>query len=290
MPNGFTHSVMCEHFSNSQSLACVNEQVTIDEIEKELGHNFHLIDFHLQDEWGTIEATDKAAEYNITMVPSNVYDGGYKAKVGEPLDKESIIETGGRIAHKIALSVDKQIEGDTIYFGIIGNTIGWVAIGFEPTTSMKDADMVFAWVESNGTVVIYDAFSTGNFGPHPPDTDLGGTTNILAFNGSEISGKTIIEFSRRLMTGDQFDNDIPSSGTYNIIWAMGIEDNFGLQHNNRGSSTIDLSTDDVTSTETHTPSFIDSTSTGSESTAGFEVIMVFMALLFVINILRRKFN
>ena len=114
MPNGFTHSVFCEHFSNTQSLACVNEQATINEIEKEVGHNFHLVDFHLQDEWSTIEATDKATTYNITMVPSNVYDGGYQVEMGEPLNKESIVGCGGRIVHKIALSVDKQIDGDTI--------------------------------------------------------------------------------------------------------------------------------------------------------------------------------
>ena len=114
MPNGFTHSVLLEHFSNTQSLASVNEQATINEIEKEVGHNVHLIDFHLQDEWSTIEATDKADTYNITMVPSNIYDGGYKVKIGEPLNKESVVISGERIVHKIALSVDKQIEGDTI--------------------------------------------------------------------------------------------------------------------------------------------------------------------------------
>ncbi len=133
-----------------------------------------------------------------------------------------------------------QIEGDMIYFGIEVDTSGWVAVGFEPTFAMKDADMVFAWVESNGTVVIFDVYATGNYGPHPPDVDQGGTFDILSYDGLEGSGKTTIEFSRKLNTGDTYDKIIPTSGTFNIIWATGTADNFGLQHDRRGSASLNM--------------------------------------------------
>ncbi|UCG03846.1 MAG: hypothetical protein JSW11_07645 [Candidatus Heimdallarchaeota archaeon] len=171
-----------------------------------------------------------------------------------------------------------QIEGDTIFLGMVGKTTGWVAIGFDPTLAMQDADMIFGWVLSNSSVIIIDAFSTGPNGPHPADTDLGGNSDISAYNGTEESGNTIIEFSRLLTTGDQYDNDIPSSGTYNIIWALGNTDDFGLKHIQRGSATINLGeTEESTKTE--------SSSSQSESTTGFALttILFFISMLLILR-------
>lgn len=112
--NGFTHSILCERFSNTQSYACINEQDNIQEIEKEAGHSLHLIDFHLQDDWSTIEATERAVEFNVTMVPSYVFDGGHEVGMGEPLKREIIENIGTRITHKISLSIDKKINGQEL--------------------------------------------------------------------------------------------------------------------------------------------------------------------------------
>ncbi|UCE12318.1 MAG: hypothetical protein JSV04_08955 [Candidatus Heimdallarchaeota archaeon] len=178
-----------------------------------------------------------------------------------------------------------QIEGDTIYIGLIGKTEGWVAIGFEPTIAMKDADMIFGWVESNGTVITIDAFSTGNYGPHPADRDLGGSSDIASFDGSESSGSTTIEFSRLLTTGDQYDNTIPSTGTYNIIWAIGPGDDFGVKHTNRGSGIIDLTSGEPTTT---TEKSTTTTEEPSEQSPGFEFLIVFLTLAGGLSVYRRK--
>ncbi|MFX1335427.1 MAG: DOMON domain-containing protein [Promethearchaeota archaeon] len=181
-----------------------------------------------------------------------------------------------------------QIEGDTIFVGIIGATTGWVAIGFNPSTAMKDADMVFGWVLADGmTVEIIDAYSTGINGPHPADTDQGGTTDILSFDGSESSGITTIEFSRLLITGDQYDNDIPTSGIYDIIWAMGPSDDFDIKHSTKGSGTMNLSP-----IEESTQPEISSESTEgiSEPTSapGFVVVIVLLPIYCLISFRRKK--
>jgi len=126
-----------------------------------------------------------------------------------------------------------------VYIGIRVETSGWVAVGIQPGSKMKDADMVFGFVE-DGRVEIYDLFSTGDFGPHPADTELGGTDDILEFGGSEVEGFTTIEFKRALDTGDEFDIPL-SQGVNRIIWAYGSGDGLAARHSNRGYGEINLS-------------------------------------------------
>ncbi len=131
-----------------------------------------------------------------------------------------------------------RINDNIIKIALEAETTGWVAIGFEPTSKMKDADMVFGWVDSRGEPFILDAYSQGEFGPHPPD----GNDDILTYGGSEKNGKTIIEFERYLTTDDFEDKNIPKDGEFNIIWAVGGDDDFTSSHTNRGYGTIDLAT------------------------------------------------
>ncbi|MHA2138552.1 MAG: DOMON domain-containing protein, partial [Candidatus Hodarchaeales archaeon] len=104
-------------------------------------------------------------------------------------------------------------DENTIFFAMEVKTTGWVSIGIDPSVRMKDADMYFGWVSSNGTVNMIDAFSIGDYGPHPPDTELGGTDDIIEYNGSEVDQTTIIEFKRGIVTTDSdYDNTIPLRG------------------------------------------------------------------------------
>jgi hypothetical protein len=119
-----------------------------------------------------------------------------------------------------------------IYAGIKAKTSGWVALGIQPRSRMKDADMVFGFV-SNGETTVFDLFSTGDFGPHPPDMDLGGTNDIADSGGKEENGNTVIEFKRALDTGDVYDNSL-TNGVNKIIWSYGSTDEFTQQHSTRG--------------------------------------------------------
>jgi hypothetical protein len=132
------------------------------------------------------------------------------------------------------------INNDTINLAMLAKTKGWVAIGIEPTFRMKDADMIFGWVTSDGLVRVLDAYSTGPTGPHPSDVSLGGTIDILEFGGSQENNWTIIEFTRKLDTGDSYDNVIPEEGIIDIIWAYGSNDDYTDQHSDRGAGTVNL--------------------------------------------------
>jgi hypothetical protein len=123
-----------------------------------------------------------------------------------------------------------KTDGDTLYMGLWGQATGWVAIGLEPTTAMKDADMILGYV-SGGKVTILDQYATGTFGPHPSDTELGGTYDIIGAGGSESGGVTVIEFSRKLTTGDRFDKALTPGTTVRFIWSMADADDPTVQHN-----------------------------------------------------------
>ena len=126
-----------------------------------------------------------------------------------------------------------------IYIALKGQTSGWVSIGFEPTFAMDNADMVFGWL-SGGIPTILDLYSTGTFGPHPPDQQLGGTNDLIETGGSEASGFTIIEFKRKMNTGDKYDKSFTKGQNINIIWGLGSSDSLESPHLSSGSGTIKL--------------------------------------------------
>lgn len=125
-----------------------------------------------------------------------------------------------------------------IYIAMKAKTSGWVAVAVQPGSRMRDADMVFGFVK-DGKATVFDLFSTGDYGPHPLDTELGGTSDILEFGGKEEGGYTIIEFKRALDTGDRYDKPL-AKGINKIIWAYGSDDSLTLKHMNRGYGEIEL--------------------------------------------------
>jgi len=125
-----------------------------------------------------------------------------------------------------------------LYMGMKAKTAGWVAVGFDPSSLMKDADIVQGFVK-DGALSIADQYSTGQFGPHPADTQLGGTDDMLASGGKSDSGYTTIEFKRKLDTGDKYDKPL-HKGSNKIIWAYGSDPQFTIKHFARGSGQIGL--------------------------------------------------
>jgi hypothetical protein len=130
-------------------------------------------------------------------------------------------------------------DDEYIYVFIRARTQGFVSLGIQPDTTMKQADIIFGTVE-NGKAVVLDEFSTNAFGPHKPDIDFeGGVSNITEYAGSESEGFTIIEFRRKLDTGDDFDHPVVT-GINKIIWAYGSSDDPNVKHISRGYGELEL--------------------------------------------------
>lgn len=129
-------------------------------------------------------------------------------------------------------------DEQNIYIGMKAKTSGWVSVAIQPGSRMKNADMVLGLVK-NGETTVLDLFSTGDFGPHSPDDELGGTQNILEYGGSEDGEFTTIEFKRALNTGDEYDTAV-LFGQNKIIWAYGLSDDITQKHSTRGYGEITL--------------------------------------------------
>lgn len=129
---------------------------------------------------------------------------------------------------------------EMLYFGLETTTSGWASIGFEPTVRMKDADIILGGV-ADGDPYIHDMYSTGPTGPHPPDTDLGGTFDIIAYGAQEHAGGTVVECSRKTDTGDAYDTALIPGAEITIIWAQADTDEPLMIHNTgRGTENIIL--------------------------------------------------
>jgi len=167
---------------------------------------------------------------SLPMAMSQAIDG--KIDSGEYVQKA---EFGGG-DHKLHW----RFQGDKVVFAIEAKTSGWVALGIDPEQVMNGADMIFGWVVEDGQVNIIDAFATGPNGPHPPDTELGGSADVLEHGGTQRDGVTTIELSRSLHMGDRYDKEVPREGTLKVIWAYGESDDFEEFHIKAGYGTIDM--------------------------------------------------
>jgi hypothetical protein len=121
-------------------------------------------------------------------------------------------------------------DQEYLYMALAGSTSGWMAVGFAPLEWMKDADIILGYVEGSKAVV-RDEYSTGNYGPHVEDTLLGGRDDILDSGGSSDGTRTVIEFKRRLDTGDRFDAALTPESRVSIIWAMADDRDPAIKHN-----------------------------------------------------------
>jgi hypothetical protein len=127
--------------------------------------------------------------------------------------------------------------GDSVaWFAMSAPTEGWVALGFGAVNMMQGADMAIGWVDDTGKAFVLDCYSTGPYGPHPPDTEFGGKDDLSAFAATEKDGITTMEFSRPIAASDAYDKPIVTGESY--IWAYGPTDDFDDYHPVAGYGTL----------------------------------------------------
>jgi hypothetical protein len=134
------------------------------------------------------------------------------------------------------LTVSWTISDSLAWFAMSAPTPGWVALGFGAESLMQGADMAIGWVEGDGKAFVLDCYSTGPYGPHPPDTELGGKDDLVAFAATEKDGITTIEFSRPIAASEANDKPIVTGESY--IWAYGPTDDFDEYHPVAGYGTL----------------------------------------------------
>jgi hypothetical protein len=133
-----------------------------------------------------------------------------------------------------------QVGGDALSVRISAPTTGWVAVGFEPSRAMRDADMRLGFI-ADGTATMEDHFGTSAV-THEADTALGGSNDLSNVSGTEDDERTTLSFTMPLETGDEYDAALDPGSEVVLIYAYGAdgEDNYSRKHVARGGFRIQL--------------------------------------------------
>jgi len=138
------------------------------------------------------------------------------------------------------LQFNWTVSGSSLKIQLIGNTKGWVAVGFNATEQMKNANIIIGYVKK-GKVKISDDFGIKPT-KHKSDKKLKGKKNLKGVSGSEKKGVTTLSFSIPLNSGDKYDGVIKPNGDTRVIVATGKRDSFRLGHNFQATLDVNLST------------------------------------------------
>ncbi|XP_067947435.1 DBH-like monooxygenase protein 1 homolog [Watersipora subatra] len=116
-------------------------------------------------------------------------------------------------------NVSWTVEGETITFTVTCETTGWVGLGFSPSGSMADADIIVAWVADDGSSYLLDMSATSNSLPIK-DT----SQDVRLISALEANGITRVQFQRKLDTCDDNEDNIITSSTTRLIYAYQTSD------------------------------------------------------------------
>jgi len=136
------------------------------------------------------------------------------------------------------ITLEYKVDGSDIHCILNANTSGWIAVGFDPSSMMKDANLIIGYV-AGGTGFIRDDWGVSNTG-HTSDLNLGGIDNVVFISASEVGGSTELEFKIPLDSGDDFDRILEVGQTYSVILAKGDNDDFDSYHTTAGFAEIIL--------------------------------------------------
>jgi len=169
----------------------------------------------------------------LTLLIPQAFAGGGGEAAQLPLPEGFSSESGRGI------TLQWKVEGENLNVRVAAATTGWIAVGFDPSRGMKDANIIIGYVE-DGRAFVRDDFGTGRTA-HSPDEELGGSSNVRNAEGAEENGQTWLSFTIPLDSGDQYDRPLEPGNRYEVILAAGNRDDFATYHgNSRTSVTIEL--------------------------------------------------
>lgn len=146
---------------------------------------------------------------------------------------------GYKRVEAIDMSVQWKVIGDDLEIVLSSPTTGWLAVGFDPSEIMMDADIYIGVVHQDGSASVRDDFGTW-FTSHEPDTEIGGDNDATVSGGSESAEGSTLRFRIPLESGDEYDAKLTPGGEHVMMLAYGADDDIGKRHRNRIKFTVTL--------------------------------------------------
>lgn len=135
--------------------------------------------------------------------------------------------------------VSWSTEGENLRMAMSAPGTGYVSIGFDPEIRKEGGNYIIGYVDGE-TVVVRDHVGTrGNL--HEADTEQGGEDNILEYAGTEIDGRTTLEFIIPLDSGDAMDQPLTAGSRHVLLVAyQASRDDLISVHTRHGVAQIEL--------------------------------------------------
>jgi hypothetical protein len=153
------------------------------------------------------------------------------ASCGESIRKISPAEPmsdGFKEVTENGMTLKWKVDGANLKVVVKAPTTGWVAVGFQPSSMMKDANIIIGYVKGNQLFIRND-YGTGNT---VHESSL--KENILEKSGKEADGYTEISFTIPLNSGDSKLKALVPGNECDVILGYGPNDadNFKAFHKN----------------------------------------------------------
>lgn len=167
----------------------------------------------------------------------NLNPGGSNLPPPGPVDWEADgAIASGEYENYLSLGSGFQVywksDAQFVYVGVQATTEGWVSVGFIDALRSGPKDLIVGYTDDAGTGHIADRWAeTHPAGSFADDESLGGQSSLLEWavayvppvEEEEELAMTVMEFRRRLNTGDSFDIKL-LSGPNLFTWAYGYSD------------------------------------------------------------------
>lgn len=128
-----------------------------------------------------------------------------------------------------------SVEGQMLRLALEVNTLNWVGFGIGEAGSgaMPGADFITA-IPENGKISIQDRYATSFAMP-----TMDSCQDWTLVSASQSNGKTYVEVTRALDTGDALNDRAIVPGNTNVLWAFGESPEFGYHGPvNRGMTAV----------------------------------------------------
>jgi hypothetical protein len=130
------------------------------------------------------------------------------------------------------------IEGTNLVASVTAPVTGWIAVGFNPSKMMKDANINIGYADG-ATSVVQDQFGSGMFS-HKPDSALGGKNDLTSASCIEKDGTTTLSFTIPLDSGDKNDTKLVPGQKVKLIFAASTKDDISKKHSITGKTETTL--------------------------------------------------
>ncbi|UCF10559.1 MAG: hypothetical protein JSW65_02490 [Candidatus Bipolaricaulota bacterium] len=130
-------------------------------------------------------------------------------------------------------------DAETLRMALDAPGEGYVTVGFDPVDRKVGANYIIGYVKDGEAVVRDHVGTRGNL--HEWDVEVGGEDNLLDYAGTEVDGRTVLEFIIPLDSGDPKDRPLAPGATHVVQVAyQSRRDDFVSWHSRHGTSTIEL--------------------------------------------------